>query len=346
MAKIIGAEPLYDYEAETKVYVPGRQDPRIVIIGGGHGQSNALRGLKRLSKNLTGIVAVSDDGGGSGVIREDLGILPPGDIRNCILALSNAEPILKKLLDHRFESGSLQGQSFGNLFLAAMTAISGSFDEAVMRMCEVLSVTGKVLPVTTENVFLEASFENGETIRGESQIFLAKRMNDCRIQEIRMIPEHPKALHESVTEILNADIVLIGPGSLYTSVIPNFLVDGITEALAETKALRIFVMNVMTQEGETEGYTGYDHIRAFIDHAAPGVIDVCLANNQPVEGRVLEAYRKEDSTPIELCRKEIEELGIRVVERPLLKEAIFARHDPEKLADAIHEIYKYYQRKK
>lgn len=344
MARIIGAEPLYDYEAETKVYVPGEREPRIVIIGGGHGQSNALRGLKHLTKHLTGIVAVSDDGGGSGVIREDLGILPPGDIRNCILALSNTEPILEKLLDYRFESGSLEGQSFGNLFLAAMTAVSGSFDEAVMRMCEVLSVTGKVLPVTTENVFLEATFENGEKTLGESKIFLNKKLNGCRIQEIRMIPEHPKALNTSVMEILNADIVLIGPGSLYTSVIPNFLVDGITEALAETKALRVFVMNVMTQEGETEGYTGYDHIRAFIDHAAPGVIDICLANNQQVEGRVLEAYRKEASEPIDLCRKKIEELGIRVVERPLLKEAIFARHDPEKLAEAIREIYTYYRK--
>lgn len=340
MAKIIGAQPLYDYDGTPKLFGPGGRELRVVVIGGGHGQSTALRGLKRYTGNLTGIVAVSDDGGGSGMLREDLGILPPGDIRNCIMALSNTEPLLEKLMSYRFASGSLQGQSFGNLFLAAMSEICGSFDEGVMRMCQVLSVTGKVLPVTNENIFLEAEYENGKTTLGESSIYLDKKLNGCRIREVRLVPSHPKALEDSVMEILNADIVLIGPGSLYTSIIPNFLVDGITEAVAATKALRIFVMNVMTQDGETEGYTGIDHISAFCKHAAPGLIDACLANDAPIDEAVLAAYRKEDSEPISLCREEIATEGIRLFARPLIAHSRFARHDSDKLAAAVMEIYK------
>ena len=339
MAKIIGAQPLYDYGFDSKCCCSGQKSLKIVVIGGGHGQSTALRGLKHYTTNLTGIVAVSDDGGGSGMLREDLGILPPGDIRNCIMALSDTEPLLEKLMSYRFESGTLLGQSFGNLFLAAMTEISSTFDEAVLRMCQVLSVKGKVLPVTNENIFLEAEFENGKMTLGESSIYLDKKINGCRIREVRLVPAHPQALAESVQEILGADIVLIGPGSLYTSIIPNFLVDGIMEAVSLTKALRIFVMNVMTQDGETEGYTGIDHIRAFCDHASPGLIDVCLANDASIDEDVLAAYRKEDSEPIRLCREEIEALGIRVVEKPLIAHSRFARHDPAKLAEAVIEIY-------
>ena len=340
MAKIIGAQPLYDYEDGTKVYVPRTRAPEIVVIGGGHGQSTALRGLKRYTGFLTGIVTVSDDGGGSGVLREDMGILPPGDIRNCIMALSDTEPVLEELMSFRFTSGALAGQSFGNLFLAAMNEISGSFDEAVARMCQVLSVKGRVLPVTDENIFLEAEFENGRTTLGERNIYYDKKLNDCRIREVRLIPKHPKALEESVRAILDADMVVIGPGSLYTSVIPNFLVDGVTEALAATKALRVFVMNVMTQDGETEGYTGVDHIRAFCQHAATGLIDVCVANNAPIDEDVLEAYRREGSEQIRLCRSEIEAMGIRVAEAPLTAHSRFARHDGDKLAAALMALFR------
>ena len=340
MAKIIGGQPLYDYDSETRIYVPGARELKIVVIGGGHGQSTALRGLKNYTTNLTGIVAVSDDGGGSGMLREDLGILPPGDIRNCIMALSDTEPLLEELMSYRFESGSLMGQSFGNLFLAAMSEISGSFDEAVQRMCRVLSVKGTVLPVTNENIFLEAEFENGKVTLGESAIYLDKKINSCRIREVRLVPAHPQALDASVQSILDADIVLIGPGSLYTSVIPNFLVDGITEAVANTKALRIFVMNVMTQDGETEGYTGIDHIRAFCDHAAEHLIDVCLSNNAAIDEEVLAAYRKEDSEPIRLCAEEIEAMGIKTVQKPLIAHSRYARHDSDKLAQAVIGVYR------
>ena len=340
MAKIIGAQPLYDYEAETKVYVPRKKEPRIVVIGGGHGQSTALRGLKRYTRFLTGIVTVSDDGGGSGILREDMGILPPGDIRNCIMALSDTEPVLEELMSYRFSSGALTGQSFGNLFLAAMNEISGSFDEAVARMCQVLSVKGRVLPVTDENVFLEAEFENGKTTLGERNIYYDKKLNDCRIREVHLIPKHPKALEESLQAILEADLVVIGPGSLYTSVIPNFLVDGVTEALRAAKALRVFVMNVMTQDGETEGYTATDHIRAFCQHAADGLIDVCVANNAPIDADILEAYAREGSEPIRLCREELEALGIVVEEAPLITHSRFARHDSDKLAALLMQVYR------
>ena len=340
MAKIIGAQPLYDYDQEIKIYAPGGRDLKITVIGGGHGQSTALRGLKHYTRDLTGIVAVSDDGGGSGMLREDMGILPPGDIRNCIMALSDAEPTLQKLMSFRFSDSRLNGQSFGNLFLAAMNEISDSFEEAVSRMCEALSVRGRVLPVTNENINLEAEYENGETTLGESKIFLDKKLNGSRIREVRLVPCRPKALEESVRAILDADIVVIGPGSLYTSVIPNFLADGITEALAATGALRIFVMNVMTQEGETEGYSGPDHIRAFCQHAAEGLIDVCIANNAEIDEEVLSNYRMEDSEPIELMADEIREMGIRVYEAPLTGDTEFARHDSAKLASAVIKVYR------
>ena len=240
---------------------------KIAAIGGGHGLSGMLRGLKQLTSDVTAIVTVADDGGGSGMLREDLGILPPGDIRECILALSNTEPTMEKLLHYRFTEGSLAGQSFGNLFLAAMNGISSSFDEAVHKMGDVLAITGTVLPVTTSNVHLEAEFESGDRTIGESKIFYAKKINNSRIKQIRLLPKDPPALPETLEAIRRADIIVIGPGSLYTSIIPNFLVQGVADAVAQSNAMRIYVMNIMTQDGETEGYTAYEHIQALLRHA-------------------------------------------------------------------------------
>lgn len=337
MAKIIGAEPLYDYE--TKVWTPSLKQPSIVVVGGGHGQSAALRGLKRYSERLTGIVAVSDDGGGSGMLRSDLGILPPGDIRNCIMALSDTEPILEQMMNYRFNSGSLTNQSFGNLFLAAMYGISNSFDEAVARMCEILGTHGRVLPVTNENIDLEARFENGNRILGESRVYLEKKLNNCRIQSVRLVPEHPKALPNAVDAIMEADMIIYGPGSLYTSVIPNFLVDGISEAVKASSAKRIFVMNVMTQDGETEGYSGADHIRAFLEHAGDNTIDICLANSTEISEELRLRYKKENSEPVNLLAEEIEKMGIRVVTAPLAGQDGYARHNSDLLASAIMDLW-------
>lgn len=323
----------------VRLYVPGRREPRIVAIGGGHGLSAMLRGLKSHSRNVTAIVTVADDGGGSGMLREDLGILPPGDIRNCIMALANTEPTMEELLQYRFTEGTLAGQSFGNLFLAAMNGISGSFEEAVYRMGEVLAITGRVLPVTSEDVYLEAEFENGSRCLGESKIFYAKKMNDCRIRQVRLVPENPQALPAALEAIEEADLIVIGPGSLYTSIIPNLLVEGVSEAIAASRACKIYVMNIMTQDGETEGYTGADHVRALLRHGLPGIVDVCIANSRVLPDSVLRPYHEEGVGMLELDQAGIEALGIEVRQYPLAAGTRYIRHEPMALARAIMEVY-------
>ncbi len=324
----------------VRVYVPGRRELKVVAIGGGHGLSTMLRGLKRYTKDITAIVTVADDGGGSGMLREDLGILPPGDIRNCILALANTEPTMEQLLNYRFTEGTLAGQSFGNLFLAAMNGISGSFDEAVHRMGEVLAITGRVLPVTNQSVHLEAEFVNGSRVLGESKIFYAKKVNDCRIRQVRLVPEHPQPLPESLEAIAQADLILLGPGSLYTSIIPNLLVEGVAETIAESQALKIMVMNIMTQDGESEGYTGADHVRALLHHGVDGIVDVVIANNAELPEEVLVPYRQEGVGPLRLEREEIEDMGIEVWEYPMATGQRYIRHDTDALASAIMEVYR------
>ena len=326
-----------------RLYLPKKREPRIAAIGGGHGLSAMLRGLKRYTRHITAIVTVADDGGGSGMLREDLGMLPPGDIRNCIMALANTEPTMEQLLNYRFTDGSLSGQSFGNLFLAAMNGISGSFDEAVRRMGEVLAITGRVLPVTNQNVYLEAEFDNGSRTLGESKIFYAKKINDCRIRQVRLVPEHPQALPESIDAIRQADIIVIGPGSLYTSIIPNFLVDGISDAIRSSGAVREYILNIMTQDGETDGYTGEDHIRALLEHAGGNVVDVCIANSAPVPERWLAPYRQEGVGQIELDREKIEALGVAVREFPLCLPGRYIRHDADALSRAILSVWREFE---
>lgn len=327
----------------VRLYEPKKRMPRIVAIGGGHGLSAMLRGLKRYTKHITAIVTVADDGGGSGVLREDLGMLPPGDIRNCIMALANTEPTMQKLLNYRFTDGSLAGQSFGNLFLAAMNGISGSFDEAVHRMGDVLAITGRVLPVTNQDVHLEAEFDNGSRCLGESKIFYAKKLNDCRIRKIRLVPEHSKPLPDALEAIRDADVIVLGPGSLYTSIIPNFLVDGIAEAVTQASALKCYVLNIMTQDGETDGYTAAEHIRAIFAHAGAGVIDVCIANDRPVAEEFLEPYRKEGVGQILATAEEIEQLGVALRRFPLCTTGRYIRHNPDELARAILSVWQEFQ---
>ena len=315
--------------------------PRIVVIGGGHGQSTLLRGLKLYSKNLTAIVAVTDDGGGSGILRRDLGMLPPGDIRNCMEALASAEPIMTRLMSYRFTEGSLAGQSFGNLLLAALNGIMPSFDQAVAGLSQVLAITGRVLPVTNANLRLEAEFENGHMIQGESSICQMKRQEGCRIRQVRLHPDRAKALPEAVEAIREADLILLGPGSLYTSVIPNLLVDGVAQAIAQSDAPKIYVCNIMTQEGESEGYTAADHLEALLAHGCPGLVDLCLANSTPMQPGLVEKYQAEGAAPLVIDRERIAALGLELVERPVAAHhGDFARHDPDKLAEALLEIYR------
>ena len=314
--------------------------PRVAVIGGGHGLSNMLRGLKRYTENISAIVTVADDGGGSGMLRQDLGMPPPGDIRNCLEALANTEPLMSELMHYRFTEGSLAGQSFGNLFLAALNGISTSFDAAVSRMSQVLAITGQVLPVTTADVQLEAEFENGASVIGESKIFYCKKKEDCRITKVRLIPEHPRALPEAVEAIREADMIILGPGSLYTSIIPNLLVDGIVEAILQSDALKVYVANVMTQEGETEGYTASDHIAAIFQHSAPGLFDLCLTNSSPVPPDVAARYAQEGAEPLRYDAGRCAALGVELVSRPIAAvENGYVRHQSENLARELIQLH-------
>ena len=327
------------HEEEVRLYAPGGA-PRIVAIGGGHGLSTMLRGLKRYSRDITAIVTMADDGGGSGMLRQDLGMLPPGDARDCVMALANTEPVMEQLMTYRFTEGSLAGQNFGNLFLAALNGITGSFSDAVHRMGQVLAITGRVLPVTEENIHLQAQFEDGSTVFGESAIFYHKKETRKRIHRVVLTPEHPAAFPESLDAIRRADLILIGPGSLYTSIIPNFLVTGITEAVKESRAYKIMVMNLMTQDGETEGYTASDHLRELLRHGDRDMIDACLANSSPVPAHLEEEYRREGAGVMEIDRERLEALGVKVYTAPLLSDqSEYARHDPKLLAQAIMDIW-------
>lgn len=317
-----------------------KHGPAIVAIGGGHGLSAVLRGLKNCTDDLTAIVTVADDGGGSGTLREELGMPPPGDIRNCMEALADEESLMRTLLAYRYPEGRLAGQAFGNLLLAALDGISTSFDQAVAQMSQVLAIRGTILPVTNENIQLEAVFENGTQVCGESKIFNFKKQQNCGIHHVRLIPERPPALPAAVEAISRADIILLGPGSLYTSVIPNLLVDGISDAIEESKALKIYVCNIMTQDGETEGMTASEHLAALLEHGGPQLVDLCLCNNAALPREMLYRYQLEDAVPLVVDRRELEILGAEVVCRPLTDEKVdFARHSGDKVAQAVLELY-------
>ena len=314
--------------------------PKIAAIGGGTGLSTMLRGLKKYTDRLTAIVTVADDGGGSGRLRQDLGMPPPGDIRSCLEALANAEPLMAQLMHYRFPEGTLAGQSFGNLFLAALNGIMPSFDRAVESMSQVLAITGRVLPVTTADVQLEAEFENGASVVGESKIFYSKKKEDCRIRQVRLIPEHPRALPEAMTALREADMIVLGPGSLYTSIIPNLQVEGIVDAIRRSRALKVYVCNVMTQDGETEGYTVSDHIRALFKHSCPGLFDLCLTNSSPIPPAVVQRYALEGAEPIFCDREAVEAMGVEIISRQVATvEYGLVRLNPGQLAWELVQLH-------
>jgi uncharacterized cofD-like protein len=297
-----------------------------------------LRGLKLCSENITAIVTTADDGGSSGRLRSDLGIIPPGDIRNCILALANTEPTMEQLINYRFTDGTLAGQSFGNLFLAALTGVSGSFEVAVRQMSDVLAVTGRVLPISAVPSCLTAVFQNGERVTGESSISEYKKAEKHRISKIEF--KHPvSATDEALEAIVEAELLLLGPGSLYTSVIPNLLAGGVADALKASRALRVYVCNIMTQEGETEGYSCFDHVEEIHNHAGGRVIDVCLVNTSPVPEDVLKRYAGENAGIAEIDRSLFIKAGIELRERPLvmLKNGQ-VRHHPLRVAQSLVEL--------
>lgn len=304
--------------------------PRIVAIGGGTGLATVLRGLKSCNCAITAIVTVTDDGGSSGRLRRDMGMLPPGDIRNCIVALASAEPDMAALFNHRFSRGELKGHSFGNLFLAAMTEMTGDFQLAVRTMSRILAVRGKVLPATLWDVTLRAEFEDGTTAFGEASIVEARKT----IKRISLVPENPEALEEAVSEIEKADAIVIGPGSLYTSIIPNLLVPGIRAAIQSSTGTKMYVCNVMTQPGETDGFTAYDHVTAIQEHAGD-LFSYVLVNTAMAPEELARKYSSEGRYPVVPDTNRLESLGYRVIAEDYLAAGDLARHDPAKLAETI-----------
>lgn len=310
--------------------------PKIVVVGGGTGLSTMLRGLKKYTNNITAIVTVGDDGGGSGKIREDFGMLPPGDIRNCILALADTEPIMEKLLQYRFKEGSLEGQSFGNLFLAAMAGISDNFEEAVQRMSSVLAVTGKVLPVTLDDMKLVAILENGDKIDGESRIPDEAIARKSKIKKLMINPKNAKPLVDALKAIEEADAIIMGPGSLYTSIIPNMLVTDIADTICNSDAIKIYISNIMTQPGETDDFSASDHLRTLINYGGKKCVQYVIANNGIIPEDIESRYLKEGSKLVELDRDKIKSLGVEIVEDNLVKITKgYVKHDSEYLAEII-----------
>jgi len=314
--------------------------PAVACIGGGTGLATLLRGLRKVTSDITAIVTVSDDGGGSGVLRNELGMPPPGDIRNCMQALSNAEPTIEMLMDYRFDEGSLSGQSFGNLFLAAIYGISDSFDKAVMKMGEVLAITGRVLPVTIDDVHLWAHFEDGSMVVGESKIAAAKNERHSRIKRVELAPSDASVLPECLRAIEDADLIVLGPGSLYTSIIPNLLVSGVVDALLSSDALKLYVCNVMTQRGETDGYTVSEHIRELFNHAGGKLFDYSLVNSRPVPQEVLKRYMEDDSEPVREDEELARQLGVEVIRAPItICRNYLVRHDSDMLAREMLRVF-------
>ncbi|MGD2175320.1 MAG: uridine diphosphate-N-acetylglucosamine-binding protein YvcK [Candidatus Brocadiaceae bacterium] len=321
---------------------------RIVAIGGGTGLPIVLEGCKTYCQEPTGIVTVTDSGRSSGRLREELGILPPGDARNCLVALSEPgqrERLLNQLFQYRFEHGSFEGMSLGNLVIAAMADLEGSFQKGVGELRRLLNIRGTVLPPTTADCHICAELVDGTHREGEVNV---RGVDKPRIGRVYLKPESPPACQEAVDAIMGADIVVIGPGSLYTSVIANLLVPGLRQALADSKALKIYVANIVTQPGQTDGYTAVDHLRAVLDHVGPDVLDYAVFNVQFPGDGIMERYRREGAQAVP-PEPGLRELGVEIVEaglvedidrkRVLWEKQDLLRHHPDKLADAVCRIY-------
>ncbi|MBQ2664554.1 MAG: YvcK family protein [Clostridia bacterium] len=313
-------------------------DTRVVAIGGGTGLSTMLKGLKLHTHNITAVVTVADDGGSSGVLRSDLGMVAPGDIRNCVNALAEVDPVMGELLNFRFKDGSLKGHSLGNLFLAALNETSSSFDEAVKKFSRLAGVVGTVYPVTNEAVTLSAVLEDGTVIEGESNIGHHRDWQRTPIDKVYLTPANPKPVEGVIRAIEKADIIVLGPGSLYTSIIPNLLVDGVADAIKASKAIKIYVCNIMSQGGETEGYTASDHLKAIERHSYEGIADVVITNNAIVPDAIRELYREEYADVVPVDEEEILKRSLLVQGNMLLVQSSKVRHNFSRLARTIMQI--------
>lgn len=309
--------------------------PKIVVIGGGTGLSMLLRGLKEFTSNITAVVTVADDGGSSGRLRQDLDVLPPGDIRNCLVALADAEPLMGKLFQFRFEQGGeLKGHNFGNLFITAMSKVTGDFDEAIKESSKVLAIRGSVVPATLNKVTLVAQHTDGTESVGESNI--PKTLKP--IKRIFLRPEGSKPTHDAIEAVKKADAIVLGPGSLYTSIIPNLVIEKLYKEIIASKAIKIYVCNVMTQKGETDGYRASDHLKAIIDHTAPGIVDYCIINTAKIHDAIMSRYEEEGAAQVTADTDNLKKMKCKVVEAHILKVKDYVRHDSEKLAKIIVDL--------
>lgn len=326
------SEKLVDLIYEKRMLGKG---PAITVVGGGHGLSVLLRGIKQATSNVTAVVTVADDGGSSGRLRQDLGMIPPGDLRNCLVALADTEPLMEKLFQHRFEGSSeLSGHSFGNLFIAAMTQVTGDVETALKESSKVLAVKGRVLPASKEFVRLDAIMEDGTVVCGESQIPEAHK----RIHRVKLYPEYAEAVQSSLDAIRNAEAIVLGPGSLYTSVIPNLLVEGIGDAICRSKAVKIYICNVMTQPGETDGYTASMHVKAIMDHAGRNAVDYVIVNSTPVPEDLKQKYAETGAYPVVVDDDALNQLGVGIIKADLITSKDAIHHDPKKLCDSVMRV--------
>ncbi|SDM25370.1 gluconeogenesis factor YvcK family protein [Halarsenatibacter silvermanii] len=311
--------------------------PQITALGGGTGLSNLLRGLKRETSNINAVVTVSDDGGSSGKLRSELSMPPPGDIRNCLVALADTEPLMEDLFQYRFSAdGHLVGHSFGNLFIASMNQVLGDFEDAVRESSKVLAVKGQVLPATKENVRLGAVFEDGSSELGESTIPLI----DKKIEKVFLKPESCQASQRTIESLKETDLITVGPGSLYTSLLPNLLIDDIFEIMKNSPATKIYICNIMTQPGETDDYDAADHVRAITEHLGSQIFDWIIVNREPVPEDIARRYREEGSRPVGYKEVELKEMGLKIRSAELLQrqDDYYLRHDPQKLSRIIMSI--------
>lgn len=306
--------------------------PAVTVIGGGHGLSVLLRGIKSATSNVSAVVTVADDGGSSGRLRTELGIIPPGDLRNCLVALADTEPLMEKLFQYRFEGDTaLAGHSFGNLFIAAMNEVTGDMETALKESSKVLAVKGRVIPASKEHVRLDAVMTDGTVVEGESRIPEAHK----KIRRVQLFPKKVPAVPAALEAIESADAIILGPGSLYTSIMPNLLVEGVARALKNSKAIKIYICNVLTQPGETDRYTAAQHAKAILDHTGHGAIDYVLVNSTPIPE---EMWKGTGSTPVEIDEDKINALGMGLIKADLMSTTEIGRHDPDKLCAAVMKI--------
>jgi uncharacterized cofD-like protein len=314
---------------------------RVVALGGGTGLPALLEALKpergappEECFEVSAIVTVADDGGSSGRLRRDMGVLAPGDIRNCLVALSDAPEILRTLFQYRFTQGELEGHSFGNLFIAALAEVSGDFAGAIQHLHDILAIRGRIYPSTPDSIDLVADLEDGSVVTGEAAI----TRSSPAIRRLRLEPAHCRALPQACEVLRQADLVLLGPGSLFTSVLPNLLVRDLAAALRSCRGRKVYLCNLATQPGETDGYTASMHLRVLQEHVGPWVCDTVLCNDAPLPAGLLERYSKERAMPVDVDAEAMEAMGCRVLHAPLLSAGAYARHDPIKLRDELRNV--------